>query len=234
VKKFILLLIVIPIANSQSASSQDVYTVSSSELLFQFASIENPGLPGVSNNLRFTMFFNYGQYWHVDLNNNLGLYSGMAIRNVGFIYDTPDPSKTIRRSYTAGIPLALKLGAFDKHVYIMGGGEYELLFHYRARKWDSSDRDGAVTKESEWFSNKTKRFIPSVFAGVQFPGGVNVKFKYYLRGFLNEEYVGPDLGAVSDFSDFTQLDMFYVSVSWQFRTDALKNFTGNDKVAFTD
>ena len=232
-KKYLLIFISILLLINQSATSQEVYSVSSSELLFQFASIENPTLPGVSNNLRFTLFFHAGQYWHVDFNNNLGMYSGIAVRNVGFIYDTPEPSKTIRRSYNAGIPLAVKLGAFDKHIYLFGGGEYELLFHYRARKWDSNKRNGAITKEGEWFSNKTKRFVPSVFAGVQFPGGVHVKFKYYLQGFLNEDYSGPDLGGISDFSDFTQLDMFYLSVCWQLRTDQFKNKIRYDKVAYT-
>ena len=231
-KKHFVLLIAISLLFNQTVSSQEVYSVSSSELLFQFASIENPNLPDITNKLRFTLFLHYGQYWHVDINNTMGFYSGMAIRNVGFIYNTTDPSKTIRRSFTAGIPLSFKLGAFDKHLYLMGGGEYELLFHYRARIGDSNERDGSVIKEGEWFSNKTKRFVPSVFAGVQFPGGVNVKFKYYLQGFLNEEYSGPDLGGVSDFSDFTQLDMFYVSVCWQFRTDQIKNLITNEEVAF--
>ena len=160
----------------------------------------------------------------------------MAIRNVGFIYDssdptTSDPRKTIRRSYTVGIPLALKVGAFDKNLYIMGGWEYELLFHYRARKWDSYDRDDTVTKDSEWFSEKTNRFVPSVFAGVQFPGGFNLKFKYYLKGFLDEDYIGPDLGEISDFSDFTKQDIFYISLCWQFRTDKWKEIVKYENIA---
>jgi hypothetical protein len=48
---------------------------------------------------------NIGQYFHVDFTNNIGLYTGLAVRNVGFIYDTDIPTKTIRRSYTLGVPL---------------------------------------------------------------------------------------------------------------------------------
>ncbi len=177
----------------QPSNAQDVYPISAWEFLFQFADIEKQSTD-VSNKLRFTIVINFGQYWHVDFNNNFGLYSGLAVRNVGFIYDTPLPTKTIRRSYTLGLPLALKVGAFDKHVYFFGGAEYELLFHYRARKWLSNSRDGTKYVDGEWFSNKTKRFVPSVFAGLQFPGGFNLKFKYYLQSFLNESYVGPDLG----------------------------------------
>jgi len=230
-KKYLLLLGATAMLVHPETLSQDVYPISSSEFLFQFANIENPNLPGINRNMRFTIVFNYGQYWHVDFNDHLGMYTGLAVRNVGFIYDTPDPSKTIRRSYTAGIPLALKIGAFDKHLYVMGGGEYELLFHYRARKWDSNNRNGTVTKESEWFSDKTKRLVPSVFAGMQFPGGFNLKFKYYLQGFLNEDYTGPDLGDTADFSDFTRLNVYYISLSWQFRTDRLKKFVDYDEVA---
>ena len=224
-------MIAIPLIHLQTALSQDVYAISSSEFLFQFADIENPDLPGISNNMRFTLVINYGQYWHLDFTDHFGMYSGLALRNVGFSYDTPEPSKTIRRSYTLGLPLACKIGAIDKHMYFMGGVEYELLFHYRARRWDNNERKGAVTKESEWFSDKTRRFVPSIFAGVQFPGGVNLKFKYYLHDFLNDNYSGPDLGDISDFSDFTQLNMFYLSVSWQFRTDRLKKLVEYEEVA---
>jgi hypothetical protein len=229
--RLLILLVITPWLSFQTTTAQDVYSVSSSELLFQFADIENLNYSYIENRLRFTLLINYGQYWHVDFSNSLGIYTGLAIRNVGFIYDTPEPRKTIRRSYTTGIPLALKIGAFDKNMYIMAGGEYELLFHYRARRWQSNDRDGNVTKESGWFSDKTERFVPSVFAGVQFPGGVNLKFKYYLKGFLNEDYVGLDFGEMTDFSDFTKLDMFYISLCWQFRTDRIRDLTGVGEMA---
>jgi hypothetical protein len=233
-KNLIPIILFVPLWINQTSYAQDVYPISSSEFLFQFADIENSALSGVNNNMRFTVFINYGQYWHADFNNNLGLYSGLAVRNVGFIYDTPDPSKIIRRSYNVGLPLAVKIGDFDKNMYLMAGGEYELLFHYRARKWNSNDRKGSVIKDSEWFSDKTHRFVPSFFAGVQFPGGINLKFKYYLKGFLDENYSGPDLGGISDFADFTKLDIFYVSLCWQFRTDRVKDLVDSSQMAKAD
>jgi hypothetical protein len=175
---------------------------------------------------------NIGQYFHVDFNNNIGLYTGLAVRNVGFIYDTDIPTKTIRRSYTLGVPLALKLGVFDKHLYIFGGGEYELLFQYKGKRWDSNDRNGTKYKDSEWFSAKTKRFVPALFGGVQFPGGFNVKYKYYLDHFLNSNYVGTDLGQQNvSFADYQAIQMHYISICWQFRTDQWKNAIPTDKMA---
>ena len=234
-KSIIIALLFFPVLFTQPAKAQDVYAISSWENLFQWADVE--GSPQNSQNitekLRYTLVLNFGQYWHVDFNNAIGLYSGLAIRNVGFIYDTDIPTKTIRRSYNLGVPLALKLGAFDKNIYIFGGGEYELLFHYKGKRWDSNDRDGNKTIEDpQWFSSKTQRFVPSVFAGLQFPGGFNLKFKYYLDDFLNMDYTGNDFGNNVSFSDYTKIDMYYISVSWQFRTDQWKKYVPADKVAY--
>ena len=86
----------------QPSVAQEVYPISAWEFLFQFADIEKASTD-VSNKLRFTIVVNFGQYWHFDFNNNVGMYSGLAVRNVGFIYDTPLPTKTIRRTYNLGI-----------------------------------------------------------------------------------------------------------------------------------
>lgn len=222
--RIILLFTAVSVFINPPAKSQDVYPITAWEFLFQFADIEKASTD-VTNRLRFTIVINLGQYWHVDFNNTFGMYSGTSVRNTGFIYDTPLPTKTIRRAYTLGVPLAFKLGAFDKHVYFLAGGEYELSFHYRARKWLSNSRDGTKYIDGEWFSKKSRRFVPSVFAGFQFPGGFNIKFKYYLQHILNENYVGPDLGESEvSFSDYTKLNMMYVSLSWQFRTDQWRKY----------
>jgi len=221
----IFILIALLLSCFQVLTSQDVYTVSNGELLFQFSDTQIDG-QDVSDQMRFTMFFNYGQNWHLDFNNTAGIFTGIAVRNVGFIYDEDQPlQKTIRRSYTLGVPLALKIGSFKHHFYLFGGGEYELLFHYKAKRWYSHEREGTKIKDSEWFSNKTNRFVPSVFAGIQFPGGINLKLKYYLDDFLNTGYVGRDLGIDNvSFARYTKQEMFYFSVSWQFRTDKIRKY----------
>lgn len=214
------------IVNAQT----DVYSVTSGELIFGWADVQQRPLDGgdmetVSSNLRFTLFLHLGQYVHADFSNSFGLYSGLAMRNIGFI--TEDSSmgleKEKHRSYSLGIPLALKLGAFDKSFYVFGGAEYELLFHYKFKYWQNGDK----YKTTEWFSNRTKRFIPSVFAGVQFPHGLNVKFRYYLDDFLNSDFKKGD-DPINDYSRFGKTQMFHVSVCWQFRTDKLwKAFEGD-------
>jgi len=218
---------------SQPVESQDVYSMSSWESLFQWADVSATpqNSSNITEKLRYTIVWNAGQYWHVDFSNSVGLYTGVAIRNVGFIYDTDIPAKTIRRSYNLGVPLALKLGVFDKHIYIFGGGEYELLFHYKGKRWLSNERSGTKLKDSEWFSGKTKRFVPAVFGGIQLPGGINIKYKYYLDHFLNTNYVGSDLGETGvAFADYTNIKMHYISVCWQFRTDQWKKYVPTEGV----
>lgn len=233
-KKYFLLLIGGLLSFFADSTAQKVYPITSGALLFQFSNVELANSNVTNRPPRFTCFFHWGQYYHFDIIDNLGFYTGLAIRNVGFIYDEDIPQKTIRRSYTLGLPVAIKLGSFKNNLYIFGGGEYEMLFHYKGKRWYSNDRKGSKVKDTEWFSNKTELFVPSVFAGVQFPKGINIKFKYYLGDFLNLDYEGPDLGESNvSFSDFTKLDVFNISVCWQFRTDKAKKYiqSTDEKVA---
>jgi hypothetical protein len=242
----------IVLANTQM-TAQNVYPVTSGEIIFSQSNSSfteefldqypDAGLAG--NNVRFTVFFHLGQYIHYDFNDKFGLYSGLAIRNVGMITDESLPQtvtltgaevpyedyKIIRRQYMLGVPLAFKFGSFSKHFYFFGGGEYELAFVFKEKYWTGSyQRDGSKTKDVQWFANQTPTFLPSVFAGVQLPGGVNIKFKYYLTDFLNTDYKvssNTQEGSsfdLSDLSRYKESQLFYVSVCWQFNTADLFDF----------
>ncbi|MCT4586445.1 MAG: hypothetical protein N4A71_01345 [Carboxylicivirga sp.] len=228
----LLLLFLVMLGGYSAQAQTDVYTISSGEMIFGWADVEQRPVDGgsmenISNNLRFSVFFHVGQYVHLDLSNSLGLYSGLAIRNIGFI--TEDDAldlgveKEKHRSYTLGLPLALKLGSFKDHFYLYGGGEYELLFHYKYKYWIDGDKH----KTSEWFSDRTNRFVPSVFAGIQFPQGLNVKFKYYLDDFLNNDFKKGD-NPLNDYSRYGKTQMFHISVSWQFDTRDIEKLWGGD------
>lgn len=212
----ILLLSSIILLSFTHIKSQDIYPISSGELIFGFADIKRNG-DNVPTNMRFSLFFHYGQYWHFDLTNNIGFYTGGAIRNVGFITDE-DNYEVRRRSYTLGMPIALKLGSFRDGIFIFGGAEYELLFHYKQKIYTNGNK----IKSKEWFSDRTNRFVPSVLGGIQFPKGINVKFKYYLDDFLNPDFKGTDNGQPVDYSDFNKMQLYYISVSKQIRTKKIK------------
>lgn len=233
------------------ASAQtDVYSVTSGELIFQWADLSftpeymdaNPNNTQVGNPLRFTAWFHLGQYVHMDFTDNLGLYTGVAVRNVGLISNEnldiyyPDegitrnePFKIIRRTYNLGVPLALKIGSFNNHFYFFGGAEIEWAYVYKEKYWNSHSRDGDKNKGITWFGSQTPALMPSVFAGVQLPGGVNLKFKYYLNNYLNNEYTSKN--KISDLTRYESSQVMYISMSWQFKTKEMKkSFEKEDKM----
>jgi len=213
---FVIIAILMVVSFTSATHAQDVYTVTGTELLFQSGTIEKSGAD-VNTNLRFTLFFHLGEYVHFDMGNYVGLYTGVGVRNVGFITDEGG-IKTKYRSYMLGAPLALKLGSFKDRFYVYGGGEYEWMFTFKQKTFV----DDQKIKYSEWFSNRTPDFIPSVFAGIQFPYGFNVKFKYYLKDFLNHDYQGS--GDYDDYTVFTKTQVWYISVSFQIRNSKMTEF----------
>ncbi|MBN1598913.1 MAG: hypothetical protein JW894_11525 [Bacteroidales bacterium] len=240
IRKQIIAVISVLIVTVTVINAQKVYPVTSGEVIFSLADIqfkqsfidEYPDAELTSNNLRLTLFFHLGEYIHWDMTNNVGLITGIGIRNVGLITDEVLPVhvgnqelyknyKIIRREYYTGIPLALKLGSFSDHIFFFGGVEYEFALHFKEKYWENHKRSGTKYKNSDWFSGKSPAFVPSVFGGVQMPGGVHVKFKYYLDNFLNDSYTvsrnseeGADF-SVSDLSRYEKSTIFYISVSWQ-------------------
>ncbi len=235
------------------------YAVTSGEIIFganqtaftrQFLA-QYPGASLVGSNVRFTLFFHLGEYFHHDLSNNFGLYSGLAIRNIGMITDETLPQtvpllpnlpvnytnyNVIRRQYTLGVPLALKLGSFKDHFYAFVGGEYELAFAFKEKYWsDSFDRSGKKTKRTTWFSEQTPTFLPSAFGGVQFPGGFNLKFTYYLTDFLHNNYAFPNNNQpgsnfnISDQTRYEKSQLLMFSLSWQMKTNGVKKQASTTK-----
>jgi hypothetical protein len=224
--------------------AQKIYSFNVWEFIFSYSNLEYtnafiaeyPDAEIAGSNVRFTLFFHFEHDWHIDFTNNIGLITGFGIRNIGISSDESLPLTTagddyeeyklIRRTYTTGIPIALKLGSFKDHLYFYGGGEYELAMHFKEKYWSGSyDRSGAKTKYNEWFGSQTPLLLPSVFAGVQLPGGFNLKFRYYLNNFLNPEYEKESTSDVFNLSDLTRYkttQLYYISLSWQFSSEYLK------------
>ncbi|MEN8115401.1 MAG: hypothetical protein ABFS16_00360 [Bacteroidota bacterium] len=246
-KKINLIIIVLFLLLTTTISAQKIYPVTSGGMIFSSGTLEftdaylaqYPGAQVSKVPVRFTVFYNFYQNWHFDINGNVGFYTGLGISNVGMISDevlyNNNPNiesyqnyKIIRRLYTGSIPLALKLGSFKDNFYIYGGGEYELAIHYKEKYWNSHDRDGAKTKYTEWFGNQTPSFIPSVFAGIQLPKGLNLKFKYYLDNFFNHEVSNTNF--ITDLSKYKNSQVWLISLSFQFNSAYLNPGNWDEKI----
>lgn len=161
--------------------------------IFGSAIFEKPGtnrrlLPTV----RFSML-NIGYNLNYNFDNNFGFFTGLGIKNIGFIEKIAD-STVKRRVYTIGIPIGFKLGNLAKRNYIFGGGGIDLPFNYREKGYvHRSDKQ----KFSEWFSDRTPDFMPYLFAGLSYGDGTTVKLQYYPTNFFNTEYNETNAGVVT-------------------------------------
>jgi len=198
-----------------SAFSQSSgYWSSGLEMLFSFADVRDQGVDK-SSTLRWAPVLNIQGRYNYDLNKNIGLFTGIGVRNVGYIYDnyqerTIDPAvmgnyyKKKFRTYNVGLPLAIKIGDMDGLLFY-GGYEIEVPFVYKEKTFDQGDK---IEKITGWFSNRSQTFQHGFIAGVEFPYGFNVKFKYFMSEFHNQNFtesngVKPYLGLESHIMYFS-------------------------------
>jgi hypothetical protein len=167
----------------------ELYSTSGGEMIFSFASIDNAGDDG-GGIMRWSPVFNLQYMGNYDFSKNAGLFFGLSVRNVGFIYDNytpPGEESTVKkkfRNYDVGIPVGLKLGDLDK-VFVYGGYEIEFPFNYKEKTFENEVK---TDKFNVWFSDRVPAFYNTFFVGIEFPYGANLKFKYYLTNFHNKDF----------------------------------------------
>jgi hypothetical protein len=225
---------------SSEMVAQRIYHSNGGEIIFSGADVNYSGV-NVNTNIRFTLFFHSQHHINLDLTNNIGVFTGLGIRNVGLITEDlyqnvgfldittahPDynrDTKIKRRSYSLGFPVGLKLGSFSKHFFLFGGYEWEWMFHYKQKLFI----DGEKHKFKEWASDRVNPWVPSVFGGIQFPQGFRLKFKYYMKDFLNPDFTGTDFGEQVDYSQFQSTGMWYVSMAFFINKKQIQKWMGGD------
>lgn len=185
------------------------YLSTSGEIIFSSADVDFFGIEDRST-LRLSAFFNSQSHINRDLHRNFGVFTGMNIRNVGFIWKEPNTNnKTKFRTYNLGIPAGIKLGELEK-TFMYAAYEIEFPFHYKEKYFD----DGKKTaKYRKWFSKKVPTAYHTVMLGMELKNGLNVKLKYYLNGFFNANYTETFNGqTIKPFNGF-DVHVFYISVS---------------------
>lgn len=148
---------------------------------------QTPGGPGSVGTPRFTYFFHFGFNMNYDFNNLVGLFTGVSIKNIGFIEKSSvvTDSTIKRRVYTAGIPLGLKLGDLKKKNYVFLGGGVDFPVNYREKGFvKRNDKE----KFNEWFSDRVPHYMPYGFVGFSFKPGIFIKVQYYPENFMNATF----------------------------------------------
>lgn len=152
------------------------------EMIFSWGNIDQGNL-NADNVLRFSLILNEQLQYHVDYGRHTGFYTGLGIRNVGFIHKFGDTLKIKQRVYSFGVPFALKFGNMDKNVFVAVGAEMELFFHFKEKTF----LHGEKMKTGEWFSDRTELFHPSVFTELDLGKGFYIRYRYYLTDFLKKK-----------------------------------------------
>jgi len=232
-KKQLFLLIICCLSSILGFSQSKPYFTSGGEMIFSFAAIQDNG-SSENSTLRWAPVFNTQSMLNTDLSKHFGIFTGLALRNVGFIYDhykTPsspasdESVQTFRkkfRTYNIGIPIGFKFGNLE-NLFFYGGYEVEFPFLYKEKTFDGNDKTGKIT---EWFSNRTGKIQHGFLVGIQFPQGFNLKFKYYMSEFLNQDYV--DGSGIKPYAGLSA-HVFYFSIC----TNLFRNTTFQSPVKTT-
>lgn len=209
-KKSIFVLLVSLIFSS-SVLAQKFYTTSSGELILSMAEINSGDLPAPQNIVRFSPWFNLQTLGNVDFGKSFGMFFGLNVRNVGFIAkDNQTQVKKKYRVYDLGIPVGVKLGNMD-WFFVYGGYEFELPFNYKEKTFENEVK---TEKFNVWFSNRVPTYYHSVFVGIQFPYGANLKFKYYLTPFHNTDFTEIKEGVEIKPYKNLEANVFYLALSF--------------------
>jgi len=235
-KKVLLLVFVgffVSVSAQKTFEVDKFYTSVGGEYVFSFV---NTNTDIESTNLRFSPWFHVQMHWHYDFSQHMGAYVGLGSRNLGYTttptsnniylegftvynektkefeldehYDKSDEITTVkRRAYTVGIPIGIKIGNMARDRFVFFGGEIEFPFHYKNKAWVNNKKK---EREGWWFSEQTNPYLLSTFVGLQFPGGVNLKFKWYFTNFMNENYKIPKTD-IKPYED-VKSQIFYFSV----------------------
>ena len=171
------------------------YITSGMEIIFSEATINDTQNPDASSTLRFAPIISGQSMLNIDMSEKFGLFTGLAYRNVGYIYDsytTRDPQAEITtpikkkfRTYNIGIPVGIKLGNLN-NLFFYGGYEIEFPFVYKEKTFNTADEKEQT--DVYWFSNRSENIQQSWLVGVQLPYGMNIKFKYYFTEFHNQNF----------------------------------------------
>lgn len=200
--KKILSLIIVSSCSLTAIAQIKPYTTSSGELIFSGSNFDGGGA------VRFSPVINIQNMVNFDKSSRLGFFTGLNVRNVGFIFDESPSVRKKVRTYNLGIPVGVKFGDLDG-TFLYAGYELEIPLNYKEKVFINEDKED---KFNTWFSGRTPGIYNTILVGVQFPYGANLKFKYYLTPFFDDGYSATD----SDGNPITYPDVnvFYVSLNF--------------------
>lgn len=160
-KKLLVIIFFFAALGYSNAQDKKFYWTGGGEWIFSFVD-GTDGTQDWGSVLRFSPVFNVQSFANYDFSENFGFFTGLAVRNVGFIADTEPGVRMKYRTYNLGIPAAIKVGDMDGFMFY-GGYELEIPFVYKEKRFENEEK---VDKATIWFSNRNSTVMHSLFAGI--------------------------------------------------------------------
>lgn len=186
------------------------YRTSGGEWIFSSALLDVNGSDQGSI-VRFSPFFNAQLMGNYDFSPKAGVFVGLSVRNIGFIYDVPDTSLRFKyRTYDVGVPIGLKLGDMDGTMVFLGY-EVEFPINYKEKRFENEKKED---KFNVWFSDRNEPVFHTVMLGFQFLHGTTLKFKYHITNFHNKDFSEDVNGVKVKPYDGLNANIIYVSLGY--------------------
>lgn len=203
---------------------------SESKQIFSFANVERPSTATVNSEqlatrLRWAPVFNLVIQPHFNLSNSFGVFTGLEIKNTGFIIEQGGDTVTKHRTYNLGIPLFLKLGNLAEGTYIFAGGGYDYQFDYKEKVFIGDSR----TKRKP--SNAVNQFVPYVSGGFAYQNYF-ISVTYQLDDYFKEGYRYTSLNG-SQRAAYTKSQLLMFNVGFRQSLNSDESSTSNNKTQQT-
>jgi hypothetical protein len=202
-----------------------------SKQIFSFANVERPSAVSasaqtLSTRLRWAPVFNYTIQPHFNLSNSFGVFTGLEIKNTGFIIEQGGDTVTKHRTYNLGIPVFLKLGNLADGIYIFAGAGYDYQFDYKEKIFVGDSR----TKRKP--SNAVNQFVPYLSGGFAYQNYF-ISVTYQLDDYFKEGYAFESLnGSKSAAYTKSQLLMFNFGVRQSINDDESSTSTNKTQQTY--
>lgn len=171
-KKIIVLLLCLFCIQISSFSQSKLYGVFENKALFQIGLVEDSEGKSISGPVRFAPVANYTIQAHKDISNKFGLYTGIGMKNVGFISKYDDTlyseMRVKSRAYSVSVPLGIKFGNMREERYFYVAGEFLAQIDYKEKVFIGD--------------NKSKRKNASDISKINYSGIVGFNMKNFTIG----------------------------------------------------
>jgi hypothetical protein len=169
---------------AQSTTGKTTYMSGGSEIAFSNPILDVNGSDAGAV-IRFAPVVNVQQTINKDMSDKFGLFLGLSVNNVGFIYDDPDSDYRYKfRTYNLGLPVGLKVGTMNGGLFF-AGYSFEWPFNYKEKVFLNETKED---KTVVWVSDRNEPFQQAVMAGFQLGNGTCLKVKYYFTNFHNQGF----------------------------------------------